>query len=90
MRSRSFTLFFSPASPRTVGFGVSKKVGNAVRRNRVKRLLREAYRHQQDLFPETVEMVFLVNRPGDEVTYRTLVMEMRVASGHTSDMSRRA
>jgi ribonuclease P protein component len=42
-----------------VGITVSRKVGNAVTRNRVKRHLREAIRHQQDGIVGCWDVVFI-------------------------------
>jgi ribonuclease P protein component len=43
-----------------LGMSVSRKVGNAVRRNRIRRLLREAFRHMQHDFPRGYDLVVVV------------------------------
>lgn len=58
---RLFTLFFRQSSadaPGRFGMTVSRKVGRAVVRTRVKRLLRESVRLCWDLFPQGSEAVF--------------------------------
>jgi ribonuclease P protein component len=61
IRGETITLFFYPAAaePFRVGFSTRKKLGNAVCRNRARRLMREAFRlHQHDVH-RGMEYLFL-------------------------------
>ena len=65
------------ASGRRMGMAVSRKVGCAVARNRVKRMLREFYRHHRNRFPENLWLV-VVARPGcDTLSHVELTDAMR-------------
>ncbi len=61
-----------PGDQTRLGLSVSKRVGNAVVRNRVKRLLREIFRKNKGLVKKGVDLV-LIARPGIlEHPYREL------------------
>jgi ribonuclease P protein component len=50
-----------------LGISVPRKVGNAVQRNRIKRIIREAFRLHKGVFPDSSDIVFAV-RPGFPLT----------------------
>lgn len=57
--TRSFTLFLLPngLGIRRLGIAASAKTGGAVKRNRVKRLLREFFRQNKALFPASTDVL---------------------------------
>lgn len=57
---------------RKAGFSVSKKVGCAVRRNRIKRLFREIYRLNEAKLSVGFDLVFIPRHAAKEAEYRTL------------------
>jgi len=56
----------APASPR-LGVIVTRKLGNAVLRNRVKRLCRECFRTWPDLLPRGADLIVIAHRGAGEL-----------------------
>lgn len=56
------TIYAMPSEQKTprLGLSVSRRVGTAPRRNRIKRLLREAFRLMQHDFPRAYDLVVVV------------------------------
>jgi ribonuclease P protein component len=57
---------------RRIGFSVSKRVGKATIRNRVKRRLREAVRSQLATVPNGYDLVFIARPPSAGAPYKQL------------------
>ncbi|MDH3623358.1 MAG: ribonuclease P protein component [Myxococcales bacterium] len=60
-----------------LGITVTKKVGNAVQRNRIKRVVREVFRRNRHLFPPSHDVVFIAKRDADALSYDSVLSEVR-------------
>ncbi|HEX9024414.1 MAG TPA: ribonuclease P protein component [Geobacteraceae bacterium] len=72
-----------------LGVTVSKKIGCAVTRNRVKRCIRELFRHNRHLLP-AVDMNVIARRESATMDFRSVQRELEKAFRHigTSPCSR--
>ena len=61
---------------RRLGITVSGKVGNAVTRNRIKRLLREIWRRQRLMFPAGFDIVFIGKKSAAQTTFAALERQL--------------
>lgn len=59
-----------------LGITTSRKLGNAVQRNRVKRLVREAFRRHKLLFPSGLDLVFVAKKNAVDADYEQVVREI--------------
>ena len=73
-----------------LGLSVSKKYGNAVFRNKIKRRLREAFRQERDGFPGPVDVILVPRRGARSHGYREIAAEIRqLVQRALSDRGRR-
>ncbi len=66
----------SPSGEKRLGVAVSKKVGNAVKRNRIKRLLREFFRLNKEGLPDSKDMVIIAKKDVSSLTYQGVCFEL--------------
>lgn len=64
-----------------LGLVVGRKVGPAVRRNRVKRLLREFFRRHQERLP-SADIIILAKKGAARLTYAQVEEELRTIFFH--------
>jgi len=62
LHGSGFTLIFrmTGQADSRIGISVNRKIRGAVRRNRIKRIIRESFRLRRDLYPKGAEIVFVV------------------------------
>ena len=78
LHTDSFLVFVleHAGSPTRLGVTVSKKVGGSVERNRVKRLVREAFRRSKTLFPQGLDVVFVAKRAAVAADFEQVMREI--------------
>ena len=59
-----------------VGITVTKKIGNAVKRNRVKRLVREFFRLYNHSFPQGYDIAIVAKKGADDLIFWKLKEEL--------------
>lgn len=72
--NRNITVFFKKNNIKNkrVGFTITKKLGNAVTRNKMKRRLREIYRSNFNLLKDGYDYVFVMKKSSVGLSYSEL------------------
>jgi ribonuclease P protein component len=77
------------AGSKRVGITVSSKVGGAVTRNRIKRLLREVWRRDRDALPGGLDVVLIAKRRATTTSLSSLRRQLRDLGRRLSPRRRR-
>ena len=78
--NRQFVLYYykrKTDGPFRVGISVSRKVGKAVTRNRIKRLIKEVVRHWTPILKPQVDMVIIVRKSAAGMEYQQVKQSLR-------------
>ena len=71
-----------------LGITVTKKVGNAVRRNAVKRRVREVFRHRRGELPTGMDFVFVAKSNAAHVSYAEVLADFDALAGQLAHRGR--
>lgn len=72
LRGRYLTVFFKTSEERKIGFALKRELRGAVKRNKVKRRLREIYRKEKRRIDPQVEMILLAGKRTETADYDRL------------------
>lgn len=75
---------------RRLGITVTKKVAVAVGRNRVKRVVREVFRRNRNVFPEGCDVVVIAKSGAPALGYHEAAAELTKVSGPLARAARRS
>lgn len=81
LRTKYFTVLYieNDIGNKRCGLTVSKKIGNAVIRNRVKRRLREFFRLNRDNLKSSTDYIFIARKGSSQIKYSELSDELLFA-----------
>lgn len=80
VHSRHFVIIVAAAERQRIGITVTKRVANAVGRNRIKRVLREVFRRNRALFPQAAEIVVVARQGAQHLGYHAAREELAALS----------
>lgn len=72
-----------------IAFCISGRIGKAAARNRLKRLLREAYRTNEEKFKKCYDLIVIAHQPLKEKTFEEVEQILMSISGEANLLTRK-